>query len=380
MEAQRAESMPGMVGRSRALQEVCALIRKVAPTNLSVLILGENGTGKELIAQAIHWEGKRANGPFVPVNCAGLPDTLVESELFGHEKGAFTGAIARRKGKFEHADGGDIFLDEIGDMPIIAQAKTLRVLQERTVERIGANESKKIDVRVISATNKDLERAVEERTFRADLFYRLKGVVIKAPPLRERKEDIPLLARSFMDVFARETEQDVRIISRPAMEALMDYAFPGNVRELKNIIERAVALSEGPEITVRDLCELTSTAAASDDYWDCCGVCSSELLSALKSIPASERHSQRFWHLTLKCTNIETIHRFLIATNGEQFSRYEFSNYLSMFSKNARNKYGTVGDYLSILRNNGIVVRNSGKANQARFRLHGDFVKNAEGL
>jgi DNA-binding NtrC family response regulator len=378
--SRRAQYAPGLVGRSKPMLEIYELITKIAPARISVLIIGESGTGKELVAKAIHHGSRFSEGPFVAVNCAALPENLVESELFGHEKGAFSGAITRRAGKFEYANGGTIFLDEIGDMPISAQAKTLRVLQEKEVERIGGNKPVKIDARVVSATNKDPKKAVQDRSFREDLLYRLKGITIKMPALRDRKEDILLLVKHFIHKYASETEREMRGISRSAMDVLMDYEFPGNVRELENIIERAVVLAEGNEITIRELSELLSGRLSIEEPNDGCRVRSSELLEALRQVrlPASKGKPARPWHAALKCTNIETIHHFLKNTNGEYFSRNEFANFLSLNCNNARNKYGTAGDYLPILRDNGIVVRNDGRANKVRFRLNEEFVTRVE--
>ncbi len=243
-----------IIGQSGVMQEVFRALEKVVNSNVTVLIQGESGTGKELIARAIHYHNpQRNNKPFVAVNCSALPESLLESELFGHEKGAFTGATGKRIGKFEVASGGSIFLDEIGLMTPATQAKMLRILQEREFERVGGNELVKVDVRVISATNKDLEEAVRTNEFREDLFYRISVFPIKLPPLRERREDIPLLAAHFIDKFARQESKEVEGIAPDALELLMAYNWPGNVRELENAIERAVVLSSTREITPKDL-------------------------------------------------------------------------------------------------------------------------------
>ena len=244
-----------IIGQSGVMQEVFRSLEKVINSNVTVLIQGESGTGKELIAKAIHYHNKkRAANPFVAVNCSALPESLLESELFGHEKGSFTGATGRRLGKFEQADGGTIFLDEIGDMTPAMQAKVLRVLQEREFERVGGNELVKIDTRVISATNKDLEEAVKKEKFREDLFYRISVFPIKMPLLRERKEDIPLLAAHFLTKYAvQEDKDDLDQISPEGLDLLMAYHWPGNVRELENAIERAVVLATPPEIRAKDL-------------------------------------------------------------------------------------------------------------------------------
>jgi Nif-specific regulatory protein len=229
-----------IIGTSHKMVEVFQMIERVADTDVTVLIRGESGTGKELVAHAIHFNSSRASKPFLKLNCAALPDTLVESELFGHEKGAFTGATEQRMGRFERADGGTLFLDEIGTLNLAAQAKLLRVLQEKEFERIGGNRTFHVDVRIIAATNKDLEKSIEEGTFREDLYYRLSVFPVFMPPLRERKTDILLLADSFVEKFNQKHKKDARRISTPAIDMLTQYHWPGNVRELENCIERAV--------------------------------------------------------------------------------------------------------------------------------------------
>lgn len=243
-----------IIGQSGVMQEVFRSIEKVINSNVTVLISGESGTGKEVIARAIHYHNKqRANNAFVAVNCSALPETLLESELFGHEKGSFTGATGRRIGKFESANGGTIFLDEIGLMTPAMQAKMLRVLQEREFERVGGNELVKVSTRVISATNADLEEAVKKGEFREDLYYRISVFPIKLPPLRERREDIPLLSAHFLTKYSASEGKEVEEISPEALELLMAYHWPGNVRELENAIERAVVLANPPEIHAKDL-------------------------------------------------------------------------------------------------------------------------------
>ncbi|HXI65011.1 MAG TPA: sigma 54-interacting transcriptional regulator [Gemmatimonadales bacterium] len=241
----RASMFEEIVGSSSALQRVLAQVAKVAQADSTVLILGETGTGKELVARAIHKRSRRASGAFIRVNCAAIPPSLVASELFGHEKGAFTGAVQRRLGRFEAADGGTIFLDEIGELPPEAQVSLLRVLQEREIERVGSSHPVAVDVRVLAATNRDLEAAVERGTFREDLFYRLNVFPIRLPPLRERAEDIPILVEYLVDRFAKQMGKVIRNIEKPTMQRLTAYDWPGNVRELQNVIERAVVLSEG---------------------------------------------------------------------------------------------------------------------------------------
>ena len=225
------------------MQEVLDLVRRVAPSDATVLLRGESGTGKELIAKAIHYASARRNGPLVKVNCAALPETLLESELFGHEKGAFTGAFAMRKGRFEVADGGTLFLDEIGDLPAHLQAKLLRVLQEKEFERVGSNRAITTDVRIITATHRDLEQLMREGSFREDLYYRLNVVTIILPPLRERRQDLPALVEHFLRKFAEKNGKTIQGFSREARDALLRYDYPGNVRELENLVERAIVLT-----------------------------------------------------------------------------------------------------------------------------------------
>jgi two-component system, NtrC family, response regulator PilR len=237
-----AVSFGNMIGKSKGMLKVYSLIKKVAETPTNVLILGESGTGKELVARAIHENSPRKNMPFAVINCGGVPESLLESELFGYVKGAFTGAYGDKPGLFEVARGGTIFLDEIGDLPPLLQVKLLRVVQEKTFRRVGGTEEKKVDVRIISATNKNLEEKVKDGSFREDLFFRLNVIPINIPPLRERKEDIPVLTKYFIEKCSQAFGKEVRTISSYALELLMKYAFPGNVRELENIIERSVAL------------------------------------------------------------------------------------------------------------------------------------------
>ena len=244
-----------LIGASSAMERVRSIIEKVAETDATVLIRGESGTGKELVAREIHERSSMRKGNFVAVNCAALPSELIESELFGHEKGAFTGAGARRQGKFEQANGGTLFLDEIGDMSANVQAKLLRALEERRVERLGGTDSIPVDVRIISATHRPLEQEITVGNFRADLFYRLRVVTIEIAPLRQRREDIPTLAETFARMAAERYNLPARPIAQSALRRLVEYDWPGNVRELRNTIERAIILAEGDELTARDLPE-----------------------------------------------------------------------------------------------------------------------------
>ncbi|MGQ9687343.1 MAG: sigma-54-dependent transcriptional regulator [Desulfobaccales bacterium] len=244
-----------IIGTSEPITQLFELVRKVADTDSTVLLLGESGTGKELIARAIHYNSYRRQGPLVPVNCAAIPEELLESELFGHERGAFTHAVRTRIGRFEQARGGTIFLDEIADMSPGLQVKLLRVLQDRSFERIGGVKSIKVDIRVIAATNKDLEALVKQGGFREDLYYRLNVIPIRIPPLRDRTSDIPLLVNHFLEEFSRKKKKPIKRLSPQAMELLLRYPWPGNVRELENLMERLVILTEGNVVEVADLPE-----------------------------------------------------------------------------------------------------------------------------
>jgi DNA-binding NtrC family response regulator len=255
-----------IIGRSEAMQEIFATIERVAPTRATVLLAGESGVGKDLIARAIHFHSPRRDRPMVKINCSAIPENLMESELFGYEKGAFTGAAAAKPGKFEQADTGTVMLDEIGDVPPAIQVKLLRILQEREFERLGSNLTRHIDVRVIAATNQDLRAALEQGTFREDLYYRLNVVPMNIPPLRERKQDIAFLANHFLHKLAPDSGRPVESISDAAMEKLVGYHWPGNVRELENVIERALILCQGSQLEPDDIkLEMAPRARASGD-------------------------------------------------------------------------------------------------------------------
>jgi two-component system NtrC family response regulator len=245
--------LEGVIAASPQMHEICRIVERLAPTDMTVLILGESGTGKEVIARALHNLSSRANKPFIAVNAAAIPENLLESELFGYEKGSFTGALNQVKGKFELANGGTFFLDEIGDIPLPLQTKLLRVLQERVVERIGGRQEIKLDVRVLCATHRDMRRLIQEGAFREDLFYRINEMTISLPPLRERSGDVQLLARAFLDRYNKQMVRDILGIKDEAMAAMESYPWPGNVRELENKIKRAVVMTQGAYIDVKDL-------------------------------------------------------------------------------------------------------------------------------
>jgi len=257
--------LTGIISVSGAMEEVINIAGRAAESKATILIRGESGTGKELLAKAIHYASPRSDKPFVAVNCAALNENLQESEFFGHEKGAFTGASKMRKGRFELADGGTLFLDEVGDIPPSVQVKLLRVLQEQTFERVGGNETIKVDARLIAATNRDLEKQIEAEDFREDLFYRLNVVSIYIPPLRERKEDIPQLVNHFIEKYSAENKKTIDGISKEALDLLMRYDYTGNIRELENIIERAIVLVRGDMISTDDL-PLYARIQGSEEY------------------------------------------------------------------------------------------------------------------
>jgi len=254
-----------IVGKSPRMLKVFDLIEKVSQAKVNVLILGESGTGKELVAKAIHYNSPRKNGPFVPINCGAIPETLLESELFGYVRGAFTGAVTSKRGLLEIASGGTLFLDEIGDLPLSLQVKLLRVIQEREFKRVGGTEDIKVDLRIIAASNQDLAEKIRKKEFREDLYYRLNVIQINLPPLRERREDIPLLVHHFVDKYSREMEKEIKGVTPEAMELLVNYDYPGNVRELENIIERSVTLETEPHITDKHIRSYMSERLLSRD-------------------------------------------------------------------------------------------------------------------
>ncbi|MFB3885200.1 MAG: sigma-54-dependent transcriptional regulator [Thermodesulfobacteriota bacterium] len=255
MEVRKKFEFHNIIGKSKPMQEVFSLIEKVAPSNSTVIVYGGSGTGKELVAKAIHYNSARADKPFIPFNCGAIPETLVESELFGHTKGAFTGAIQAQRGLFDEANGGTLFLDEISSILPSVQVKLLRVLQEKEVMKVGSTERVRIDVRMIAATNEDLEANVKKGTFREDLFYRLHVFPILLPDLKERKEDIPLLVSHFLNLYTKENQKPIKGISKEAMKLLLEYDWPGNVRELENAIERAVVMADQDYLVPKDFAE-----------------------------------------------------------------------------------------------------------------------------
>ena len=289
-----AAARPGILGRSPAMLAMQETIATVAPTEATVLITGESGTGKELVARALHEGSARADKPLVTVNCAALAENLLESELFGHEKGSFTGADRRREGRFVQANGGTLFLDEIGEMPLPLQAKLLRALQEGEVQRVGSDAPLTVDVRVLAATNRDLREEVARRRFREDLYFRLNVISLEVPPLRDRGEDIPVLAAHFLERFAGRNRKSIRGFSPQAVDSLLRYAWPGNVRELENAVERAVILCNGDLITRRELPAAITEAASPEEA-------SSAAVGALAGLPLDELERRAIGE-TLRCT------------------------------------------------------------------------------
>ncbi|HEC17049.1 MAG TPA: PEP-CTERM-box response regulator transcription factor [Sedimenticola sp.] len=265
MSRQAASPLEGVIAVNPEMLKVCRSVEKLAPTNVSTLVLGESGTGKEVLVKALHQLSDRSDKRLVAINCAAIPETLLESELFGYEKGAFTGAVKTTPGKIELADGGMLFLDEVGDLPAALQAKLLRFLQERVIERVGGRQEIAVDVRVVCATHQDLVKQIKEGRFREDLYYRINEATILVPPLRERRDDAVMLARAFLQRFANEMGQAAREFSREALEAIEHYGWPGNVRELENRVKRAIVMADGPQITVEDL-ELSAPEVEAEPF------------------------------------------------------------------------------------------------------------------
>lgn len=371
-------SFPYLVGRSEPILNIIGLIKKVAPSPATVLIEGESGTGKELVARYIHCYSLRNDHPFVAVNCSALSDHLFESELFGHEKGAFTGAISQKAGRFELADGGTLFLDEIGELSQNFQVKLLRVLQELEFERVGGTISIRVDIRFLAATNKNLEKEVEEGRFREDLFYRLNVIKLNVPPLRERREDIPLLIDHFKVKYAHLSGKNIKSISHKAMEALKAYSFPGNIRELENMMERAIILSTRDKITIDDLpqklLKITKPSEMADEN---CSIDKIKLFNALKNIVIRTNSGMiKMWYKSLRSTNIESIYTTLLQTNFDTFSRSEFINSMNHNTKSNKVSYKTAGQYLNLLKKNQICSHNGKKSNLSKYWLSENFIKN----
>jgi transcriptional regulator with GAF, ATPase, and Fis domain len=366
-----------MMGISKPMLKVYKLIEQIAQSDATVLIRGETGTGKELVARRIHMKSKRKDGPFIVVNCSALAENLFESEMFGHVKGAYTDALNEKKGRLELADGGTLFLDEIGELSKSFQVKLLRALQEKEFEKVGGTKTIKVDVRILAATNKNLKKEIRKGVFRKDLFYRINVIKVNVPPLRDRKEDIPLLVGHFIAKYAHKNSKYIAGISDKAMDALKDYSFPGNVRELGNIIESAVVLTQKKKIKFNDLSEEIlhgkkldkSEDIIPDDRKDI-------LLNTLKRIKIkNRRRSSVPWHKTLKCVSIYKICEFLARMGDQWFSRKEFAQFLRNHSKSDKDKYKTAGGYLKILKENNICVHNGKNANKSGYRLDKRFIK-----
>jgi DNA-binding NtrC family response regulator len=315
-ELERKFQFEDLIGKGHRMQQLFELIRTVAKSNATILIQGETGTGKELVARAIHAESLRHKGPFVSLNCAALPETLLESELFGHEKGSFTGAIAQKKGKFELAHNGTIFLDEIGDISPNVQLHLLRVIQEKEFTRVGGNEVIKVDARVVTSTNRDLQKRVAEGQFREDLYYRLNVVVIQLPPLRERTEDIPFLARYFLRKYNQENRKNIADFAPEVLEFLMKYPWPGNVRELENAVEHSVVIAQGNLITLEHLPVLLKKSACSEclpSEHSACTLNEVEKQHLLKTLQATDwNHTQAAQKLGISRS---TLHRKIAQHN-----------------------------------------------------------------
>ena len=359
------------------MREVKKLIEEFAPTDCNVLILGPSGTGKEPVARLIHFYSMRSGGPFVPVNCAGIPENLIEGELFGWVKGAFTGATTNRKGHFETADHGTIFLDEIGDMPIYLQTKLLRVLQDKIITRIGESQGTTIDCRVVAATNTELKTALIEKKFREDLYYRLAVGIINVPPLSDRTVDIPLLVKHFLvkhTALLYGAENPVPGISGEAMRAIEQHHFPGNVRELENVIERALVHSKGEQICLEHLQDLSKTVReeAKEDF------------AALKPHPVTSRllEAVRSIQTSFKITSAENIARYLTEKGRREFSRKDFAVFLNGPKEHDANtdSYGTAGRFIKALVAKGALIHNGERADKSRFWVAKDYLISEETL
>ncbi len=368
-----------LIGKSPAITHVMDYIEKFAKADSNVLIRGHSGTGKEVVAKLLHNLSGRSRGPFVALNCAALPDTLVESELFGWKKGSFTHASEDRMGRFEAAKGGTIFLDEIGDMPLAVQVKLLRPLQERSIQRLGENQDRPIDCRVIAATSRDLEKACENGTFREDLYYRLAVAIIKVPPLSERTEDIPLLVDHFLEKLTLRMYGPGRPaprISDEAMDAVMRYSFPGNIRELENALERSILLSDGKLIGVENLPDTIREGARKIAVVNPHCRPSARLLEALEALFSGSAGPRRNLRQpgSIRVVKVEDIALYLSETEGHEFSRKDFELFLRRRGRHdmTMSAYATAGRYLHALIEAGVLKHNAEKSNRRRFRLMED--------
>jgi transcriptional regulator with GAF, ATPase, and Fis domain len=360
-----------LVGQSRLMQAMYSMIRKCADYSVAVLIMGETGTGKELVARAIHDLSHRRSKPFVAVNCSALSENLVESELFGHERGAFSGAIAQKTGRFEAAADGTLFLDEISELPFHLQAKLLRVLQEKEIERVGGLSAISINARTVAASNKNLANEVMKGRFREDLYYRLNVFPIQVPPLRQRKSDIPLLIGHFIDKHSGSNGKNNLKISPETISHLMHYSFPGNVRELENFIARAMILIENNHNILHfgpgtdNNMEATVVKGPWPGYLD-----REALHTALKKI----RRPSGLWHRSLRCISLNDLLYIFMKIGPNPFSRSLFAKLLQSRSTTESNKYKTAGEYLKLLTQNHICTHNGRHANRSRYQLAKAFL------
>ncbi|BBO83609.1 hypothetical protein DSCO28_41750 [Desulfosarcina ovata subsp. sediminis] len=369
-----------IIHESASMVDLLKLVERVARTRASVLVQGESGTGKELIAKSIHRLSPRKDKPFVAVNCGAISETLAENELFGHKKGAYTGAAETTRGLFEMADGGTLFLDEIGEMPLALQPKLLRVLQEGEIELLGGGDSVDVDVRIVCATNRDLKACVAAGTFRQDLFYRLNVFPIQVPPLRKRRRDILPLMKHFIEKYNVKEGFKIKDATQRFQECLYRYDFPGNVRELEHIILYSMTKATNPAqnqatsatLDMEDLPEyLIAEMAAPVKMITDATVMSNRIRKKLLGIT----HNGRPWHLTLRRTKIEDIRAFLEKQGGAWFSRKQFNASLQADADPFRNTYKTAGVFLKILKENGMLVHNGEKANRSRYRLVEDYAR-----
>ncbi|MGD8893990.1 MAG: sigma-54 dependent transcriptional regulator [Desulfobacterales bacterium] len=364
-----------IVFKSESMGNVFKIVRKVAPTVASVLVLGETGVGKELVAKAIHAFSDCSHGPFKAFNCSALNENLLESELFGHDCGAFTGATRMRQGLFERARGGTVFLDEIGEMSHAFQSKLLRVLQEKEFARVGGDVVLKTDARILAATNRNLINEVKSGRFREDLFFRLNVVSIVVPPLRERPTDIKPLIEHFIERYTKEYKRNILEISDCFWEIILRHDYPGNVRELKNLVHRAVILCESKVLEVRDLPkDLISGLKTGLNKAPDVLVESEAILEALKQITIfTKKGQEKLWDKSLRCISIHDILRFLVEQGNKWFSRKRFEEFLRTCSDSDRSKYKTAGVYLRILKANHILKHNNRKANASEYCLANFF-------